>query len=112
MPKAIDTQQSIAIPTVDPHPKIEIKEREGLKVNFTINNKYLVTHTLSSMGENAFSSTEHQEDIVALQNFAYGISQPCYDFVTGRLQPEQFFAQGRTLEAVSAFLDKVEQSGE
>ncbi len=90
----------------------EAREQEGLRVNFVINNRHLIAHTVSSMDQSRFSSQEHREDIVAFQNFAWGASERCYDFIAGRLPPEQFFASGGTFEEVNAFLLQMEQSSE
>ncbi len=89
----------------------ERKERDGLRLNFTINNRHLITHTLTSMSDEYFSSMEHREDIVALQNFAWGQSERCYNFVAGRLSPAIFFATG-SIDELTQFFDQVEQSDE
>ena len=87
----------------------EVREQAGLRVNFAINNRHLIAHTLSSMG---FSSEDHSEDIVAFQNFAWGVSERCYNFVAGRLTPENFFASGGAFEEVDSFLSQAQQSRE
>lgn len=119
MPKDLDTkgQQSSSYKgTNESTPREpdaqEIKEREGLQMNFRINNYHLISHTLASMDESRFSSSEHKEDIVAFQNYAWGESERYYDFIAGRVRPEQFFATGGTLKEIGGFLSKIEQSNE
>lgn len=90
----------------------ETKEREGLRMNFRIDNHHLISHTLASIGESQFSSSEHREDIVAFKNYAWGQSERCYGFVAGRIPAQQFFASGGTMEEITRFLAEVEQSGE
>ncbi len=90
----------------------EAKEREGLRINFTIDNRHLIAHTLYRMGEGSFPATEHTDDLVSLQNFARGISEKCSDFVAWRLTEEQFLESGGNLGEVTNFLRQVENSSE
>jgi hypothetical protein len=83
----------------------------GLVLTFTVKDDYLVAHTLGSMGEARFSSTDQRGDIVALQNLAWSISEPCYDLVAGR-RSERFFARGGNLAQVPSFLAAIIESAE
>lgn len=90
-------------------PNPEVREQEGLRANFVINNREL---TILSMDPSRFSSEDHTEDIVALQNFASGVSERCYGYTAVTLSQDQFFALGGTLEEAEAFLSQMEQSSE
>jgi len=61
-----------------------------MKLNFTINEDYLIAHTLSSTASDRFSSKKHKENIVSFQNFAWKKSKKCYNFLAGRIYPEDF----------------------
>jgi len=62
-----------------------------MKLNFLINNNYLIAHTLASMGADKFSSKKYQKEIVDFQNFAWKKSEKVYNLLVGRLSPEDFF---------------------
>ncbi len=62
-----------------------MRSNRGIKLNFRIDDDYLIVHTLSSMGKDRFSSTKHQKDIVAFQNYAWRKCKPCYNLLVGRL---------------------------
>ena len=78
-----------------------------IELNFTIDNQHLIVHTLAS--NNRFSSEENREDIVAFQNYAWGISQHCYNFLARKLSPSVFFAS-ESVEALSRYVTQLEQS--
>lgn len=59
-----------------------------MEVNFKINEEYLISHVLYSTSMDRFSSQEHRETIVSLQNKAWEISQNSYNFLVGRFFPE------------------------
>lgn len=61
-----------------------------MKLNFIINEDYFIAHTLSSTAPDRFSSKEYKKDIVSFQNFAWKKSKKCYDFLAGRVYPEDF----------------------
>ncbi|TSA55743.1 hypothetical protein D4R42_05055 [bacterium] len=61
-----------------------------MKLNFTINEDYLIAHTLVSIAPGRFSSKKHKKDIISFQNFAWKKSEKCYNFLAGRIYPEDF----------------------
>lgn len=61
-----------------------------MKLKFTIDRTYLISHTLSSMASDRFSSPKYKEDIVAFQNFAWEKSQSLYNFLIARFVPESW----------------------
>ncbi|MBI2019366.1 hypothetical protein HYS95_01695 [Candidatus Daviesbacteria bacterium] len=90
----------------------ELKEHEGLRMDFRIDNRHLIKHTIACMDNSRFSSEEHREDLVAFQDSARKESERCYDYIAGRVSPEQFAASGGTLEEVTGFLTRIEQGSE
>lgn len=106
------SQDQEIVPTLQEPNNPELRENEGLRMDFRIDNKHLISHSLASMDESRFSSQEHKEDILALQNSAWKESEQCYNFIVGRLTPAQFFASGGTLEEVTGFLTRIEQTSE
>ncbi len=56
----------------------------GIKLDFRINDDYLIAHTLSRTGPRGFSSNKNKKDIVAFQNFAWFKSNDYYNFLAGR----------------------------
>jgi hypothetical protein len=94
-------------------PHEERKEQGGLRVNFQIDDNYLLAHALNGN----FSSTEpeHAEDIVALQNKAWEISQQKYDVLRSS-ETDYLRANGDTPkelgEEMSDFTLQVQQSEE
>ncbi|EKD84646.1 MAG: hypothetical protein ACD_38C00182G0001 [uncultured bacterium] len=90
----------------------ERKESEGLRMDFRIDNRHLIKHTIACMDDNRFSSQEHREDLVVFQDSARALSKRCYDFIAGRASLKQFTASGGTLEEVTGFLTNIEQGSE
>ena len=56
----------------------------SIKLNFRIDSDHLIVHTLSSMGNDRFSSTKYKKDIVAFQTYAWRKCRPCYNLLVGR----------------------------
>ncbi|HVZ12796.1 MAG TPA: hypothetical protein VG965_07255 [Patescibacteria group bacterium] len=107
MPESVDSTPNINIPdTTLTQP--ETKEHDGLKVNFSINNRQLISNTLRQTTNIA---APYIEDVVALQNFAWSLSKSAYNFVSGRA-PGEFFALGGTLDEATNFMQQVEESDE
>ncbi len=59
-----------------------------MKLNFLIDDNYLIVHTLASMASDRFSSQEYKKTIVAFQDFAWKKSETCYNFLIARFYPE------------------------
>jgi hypothetical protein len=55
-----------------------------MKLNFKIDDEYLIAHTLSSIKDSQFSSKENKDDIVNFQNYAWNKSNSSYNFLIGR----------------------------
>lgn len=55
-----------------------------MKLNFTIDKKFLIVATLRGMKNTSFSSQKYKKDIVKFQNYAWKESQRFYDFFVGR----------------------------
>jgi hypothetical protein len=90
----------------------EKKEQESLKVNFTINNRYLIAQTLSGIRQDRYHSSGYKDDLIALENKAKENFPRCYEFVSGWSTPEVFFAQRGTIDELSDYLEQIEQSSE
>lgn len=92
--------------------KKEIKEVEGIKLDFIIENEYLITHTLASMTGGRISSSENQTDIVDFQNTAWETDKDVYDFLAGRYPAELIASQpgglSNFLKKVPEFISKIE----
>lgn len=85
----------------------ELKEPEGLRMDFIIDNTRLILHTLASTDKSRFSSQEHREDIVAFQKSARAVSKECYDLAV-REEP----LDEEVSVKVTEFLTKIEQTSE
>lgn len=112
LPVVKPSQEQDLVPILQNPNNPELKEHEGLRMDFRIDNRHLICHTLASTDESRFSSKEHKEDIVAFLNSAWEESERCYNFIAGRATPERFFASGGTLEEAMEFLTKIEKSSE
>ena len=60
-----------------------------MELNFLIDENYLIYHTLRSMGPDSFSSQKYKKDVVKFQNLAWKISQNSYNFLIGKITPNQ-----------------------
>lgn len=80
-----------------------------MRLNLTIDQSYLVGHTLSSMSPDRFSSSRHKKDIVSFQNYAWSKSEECYNFIIGRTYPEVWIDDNdrSILEKASAYLSTI-----
>ncbi|MDO8622372.1 MAG: hypothetical protein Q7R80_04030 [bacterium] len=58
-----------------------------MQLSFSIDDRYLLAHTLASMGPGAFSTSPRNATVVDVQNEAWRVSQPTYDLLAGRLYP-------------------------
>ena len=105
MPEGVDTQEGLQ------HTP-EARENAGLRIDFKIDNNHLIGWTLWGVEESRFSSEKNREDLIALQNYARGESERDYGYMVRKISPEQFFAQGGTMEEVTGFLAKIERSDE
>lgn len=84
----------------------------GIKLNFRIDDDYLILHTLSSISKDRFSSTKHKKDIVDFQNYAWKKSKSCYNLLVGRLFAKEV-ANGelqKTSRRLPSFLKKLKNS--
>jgi hypothetical protein len=54
---------------------------KGIEVDFTIDDEYLVAHTLATSLKNLFCSARYQDDIRALQACSLGLSQSATEFI-------------------------------
>ncbi len=99
-------------PTLQESNNPELRENEGLRMDFRIDNKLLIYDTLWRSTQNYFSSIENQEDFFAFQNFAMAVSEQCYGYFSGKASPEQFFASGGAEDQLNAYMSQMEQSKE
>ena len=83
-----------------------------MKLNFSINENYLIPHTLASMGANKFSSKKYQKEIVDFQNFAWGKSEKIYNLLVGRLSPEDVFDVENLVKEIPDFFKNLKKSNE
>ena len=60
-----------------------------MKLEFIINENYLIVDTLSNMDPSRFSSNKCKKAIVAFQNLAWKESKKCYHLLIGRLSPHE-----------------------
>ncbi len=58
-----------------------------MKLDFVIDESYLIYHTLKSIEPEMFSSNLYKKDIIAFQDYAWNKSQKCYNFLIGRHSP-------------------------
>ena len=77
-----------------------------MRLTFTIDDRYLLAHTLASMGPSAFSASPHNATVVDVQNEAWRVSQPTYDLLAGRLYPHVI----SNIEAIVSELPKFFQT--
>lgn len=83
-----------------------------MKLNFLINDNYLITHTLASMGSERFSSKKYQKEIVAFQNFAWKKSQKIYNLLVGRLSPDDILSIENLSKELPYFLKILKNSNQ
>src|SRR3989344_1401872 len=83
-----------------------------MKLNFSINDNYLIVHTLASMGANKFSSKKYQKEIVDFQNFAWEKSRKIYNLLVGRLSPEDIFDVEKLVKEIPDFFKNLKKSDE
>lgn len=55
-----------------------------MRLNFLINEDYLILHTLTSIAPDRFSSSRHKKDIIVFQNYAWRKSRQSYEVLLGR----------------------------
>ena len=82
----------------------------AIKLNFKIDEDYLVTHLLASTGGSRFSSNKYKKDIVALQNYAWKRNRACYNILIGRIFAGDI--NRKTLGALPGFLANLKKSKE
>lgn len=84
----------------------------SIKLDFKIDDDYLIVHTLSSMGKDRFSSTKHKRDIVAFQNYAWEKCRSCYNLLVGRLSIAETMKRGlqKTSRRLPNFLKELKSS--
>ena len=83
-----------------------------IKLNFRIDDDYLIVHTLSSIGKDDFSSRKHIKDIVAFQNYAWKKSESCYNLLIGRYSVKEIVAGElrQTIKHLLGFLTDLKKS--
>ena len=59
-----------------------------MQISFTIDDRYLLVHTLASMGPRAFSASAYNATVVNVQTEAWNISPSTYNLLVGRLFPQ------------------------
>jgi len=66
------------------------------------------------MGPDSFSSQKHQKDVVNFQNFAWKTSQNSYNFLIGRITPNQLSDENikKVVSDLPSFLKKLKNSSE
>ncbi len=90
-----------------------------MKLNFIINQDYLIAHTLISNDEKYhFSSEEYKKDIIAFQDFAWDTSRDSYNALPERvkikivLMPGGFAEYAKRVERLDEYFNKLKQSKE
>lgn len=66
-----------------------MRKDKGIKLNFRIDDDYLIVHTLLNMSKDRFSSVKYKSDIVDFQNYAWKKSKTCYNLLVGRLSVKE-----------------------
>lgn len=61
-----------------------------MKLDFKINEDYLIFHTLSNMDNERFSSDKDRKDVVAFQDYAWEVDNDLYNVTVGRLHKLRF----------------------
>lgn len=86
----------------------------GIRLHFKIDEDYFLVHLLTrSLNDDDYSSTEHQEDIVAFKNEAWRKDKNSYHLLMGDLQTAALIRNdglARAVNHVSAYLDEIKQS--
>lgn len=85
-----------------------------MELKFLIDENYLIYHTLKSMGPDSFSNQKYQKDVVKFQNLAWEISQNSYNFLVGRIMPNQLSDKNikKAVSDLPSFLKKLKSSSE
>lgn len=90
-----------------------------MTLHFQINEDYLIAHTLISTNEKRdFSSQENKEDIVAFQDYAWGVSEDLYNVIPERTSVETLLYVGglgeyaKRVSQLDNYFQKLKQSKE
>lgn len=59
-----------------------------MRLDFRINENYLIAHALASRAPHPFAAPERGETIVGVQNAAWEISPQAYNLLSGRWYPD------------------------
>lgn len=81
-----------------------------MKVDFKIDDNYLIVHTLANHGENRFSSGKFKKDIVNFQNMAWEKSKESYSLLTG--SPFPGAVSSKEIKNLSAFIEYLKNTKE
>jgi hypothetical protein len=65
-----------------------------LKLNFVVNENYLIAHTLGSTDASRYSSSKHVKDIKSFQKDAWEESKSNYNFLIGQALPDDLSDEG------------------
>lgn len=85
-----------------------------MELKFLIDENYFIYHTLKSMEPDNFSSQKFQKDIVKFQNLAWETSHNSYNFLIGRINPNQLSDKNikRAVSDLPSFLKELKTSSE
>ena len=89
-----------------------MRNNKYIKLNFRVDDDYLIVHTLASMGKDRFSSRKHQKNILVFQNYAWKKHKPCYNLLVGRFSAIEIAKGGlqKTLKRLPDFLKELKAS--
>lgn len=87
-------QQIISVPKESKHccviceysdKKCPVAVKQGINLNFKINDEHLLIHIINSIEPDRFSSNKYKKDIIAFKNYAWEKSKSCYNLLVGRI---------------------------
>ncbi|MBN1263374.1 MAG: hypothetical protein JW991_03370 [Candidatus Pacebacteria bacterium] len=83
-----------------------------IKLNFTIDQNYFISHLLAGMAKNRFSSFSHKKDIVSFQNYAWKKSATNYNLLISRFSPETWLKMeiARLSSELNKYLETLKKS--
>jgi len=70
-----------------------------MQLDFIIDQMYLIAHTLSNMGPQAFSSSDMRADIVAFQDYAWSASSEYYNLFARPVSLEEMIVTSGSMHA-------------
>lgn len=86
--------------------------RSRIKIDFKVDDDYLIIHTLRNTGSDQFSSDKYKKDLIAFQDYAWDLNKNCYNFLIGRSSAKDIAGKNlqKILKKLPEFIEKIKSS--